>query len=85
MIRVSDHALLRFLERVGGMDVEGLREQLEASFERASSAAQTLGVTNYAITVDGHTYLVRGAVVATVLSAGLDSRSHYHSLDPAKA
>ena len=37
---ITDHALLRFLERAGGLDVEGLRLTLGSSLTRAHSAAR---------------------------------------------
>lgn len=34
-VRVSDHALLRFIERAGGLDVESVRAALQGSLKRA--------------------------------------------------
>jgi hypothetical protein len=79
MIAVSDHALLRHLERVEGIDIEAMRADLELSFSRAHAAADELGLRNYAIRSRGVTYMVRGGTVTTVLPA-LAERSRYMAL-----
>lgn len=63
---ISDRALLRFLERAGGLDVEGLRSCLESSLARAHAAARSLGDSDYLIRSDGLVYVVRGQTVTTV-------------------
>lgn len=68
--RVSDHALLRFLERAGGLAVEQLRQSLEASLGRAGSAAAEIGATEYLIVVDELTFVVRTDTVTTILHDG---------------
>ncbi|MFZ5739625.1 MAG: hypothetical protein ACOY6K_22385 [Pseudomonadota bacterium] len=65
-VRVSDHALLRFLEKAGGLDVETLRRAMSASIERATAMADKLGADEYAIVVDGFRYIVRCGTVTTV-------------------
>lgn len=64
---MSDHALLRFLERVGGMDIETVRAAIAASLERAAIAAESIGITDHVIVADDMMYLVREGVVVTVL------------------
>ena len=64
---VSDHALLRFLERAGGLDVEELRARLTNSLVRAHAAARSLGNSDYLIRSDGLLYVVRGEIVTTVV------------------
>ena len=65
--RVTDHALLRFLERAGNLDVEGVRVQLELSLARAHSAARSITTSDYLVNVDGMVIVVRGESVTTVL------------------
>lgn len=67
MMNISDHALLRFMERAGGLDVEGLRAAVAASLERAAVAAETIGVRDYSIRADGLVYRIRGGSLVTVL------------------
>lgn len=75
--RVSDHAMLRWLERAGGLDVEGLREHLAQSLARAHVAASRLDATDYLIVADGLAYVVRKDIVATVLPEGsIGTRFH---------
>ncbi len=64
---VSDHALLRFLERAGGLDVEGVRTHLAMSLARAHASAAALGKRDYIIIADGVRYQVCGETVTTVL------------------
>lgn len=66
VIRVSDHALLRFIERAGGLDVEALRSALEGSLKRATSAAADIGAREVVITADGLRYVVVNSVVVTI-------------------
>lgn len=66
-LRVSDHALLRFLERAGGCDVEALRDAVAQSLHRAHIAATSIGAQEYLITADGLSFVVRGDVVTTML------------------
>lgn len=66
--RVSDHALLRLLER-SGLPVEEVRTAIEASLARAHAAAVTIGGMDHLIAVDGLVFVVRGGVVTTVTRA----------------
>lgn len=83
MIRVSDNALLRFLEHAAGLDVEQLRDELQASFARAHGAAMTLGVSDYAIRSGGNTFIVRRQTVTTVIPDDrLTVTARFHALAP---
>ena len=73
--KITDHALVRFLERAGGMDVEQLRADLSASLERANMAARALSQSDFLIRVDGLLYVVRGENVVTVIDDS-DPRQH---------
>lgn len=57
-IKVSDHALLRFIERAGGLDVEGLRRMIASSLDRAAATAQCLGEQRFRIVADGLIFVV---------------------------
>lgn len=67
-IRVTDHAVLRYLERVGGFDIETLRRQIA----HRMTLPAALGV--HTVIIDGHRYVVkdlgREVVVVTVLEKG---------------
>ncbi len=67
ILTVSDHALVRFLERAGGLDVEDLRGRLTLSLARAVDAAASLGVAEFTVKADGLAYLVSSGVVVTVM------------------
>jgi hypothetical protein len=68
--RISDHALVRFLERAGGMDVEGVRAALSTSLAGAHAAANRVGGGDHLIVASGMTYVVRGGVVTTCVPRG---------------
>lgn len=68
--RVSDHALLRFLERAGGLAVEQLRQTLESSLDRAGRAAAQIEASEYLVVVDELTFVVRSGTVTTILPEG---------------
>lgn len=67
MIQVSDHALLRFLERAGGLDPEPLRARLAGSLARANAAAKRVGMARYSIVADGLVYVVVEDIVVTIM------------------
>ena len=67
MVRLTDHALVRWLERSGALDVEHIRAAIEASLDRATKAAVAIGAQRYLIVADGLVYIVRGEKVVTVL------------------
>ena len=68
---ISDLALLRFLERAGGLDVETIRTMLSNSLQRAAEAAARLGSGDYTIKADGLVYIVvNGRVVTTIDDTG---------------
>ena len=66
-LAISDHALLRFLERAAGLDIEELRLRLESSLVRAHAAARSLTASDYLIRADGLLYIVRGETVTSVV------------------
>ncbi len=68
-LHITDHALIRFLERAGGFDVEGLRAQLAASLQRSHDAATLMRAEKYRVTVGAHTFLVRGDRVITITTS----------------
>ncbi|MFT4098447.1 MAG: hypothetical protein QM651_15120 [Rhodoblastus sp.] len=68
---ISDHALLRFFERAGGLDVEAVRLMLSRSLERAKKAATNIGGGDYTIKADGLIYIVvDNRVVTTFADTG---------------
>lgn len=65
-VTVSDHALVRYLDRIGGFDAEELRHQIAARLQAAADAGAR------GVVIDGYSFLidhcpVRGPVVITVL------------------
>lgn len=64
LIRISDHAMIRFLERVGGLDVEAIRYAMARSLDEAARLGAAV------VVIDGFRYILReddsGPVLVTV-------------------
>ncbi|UGA45989.1 hypothetical protein HU230_0008105 [Bradyrhizobium quebecense] len=73
-VRVCDHALLRFIERVGGLDTEGLRGHIEGSLNRAVVAAGSIGSKELTVVADGLRYVIVNSIVVTVLSPNMTAK-----------
>lgn len=58
--RVSDHAVLRYLERVQGMDVEQVRREIGHKVDRAVELGASGAVS------DGFVYRIESGVVVTI-------------------
>jgi hypothetical protein len=67
-LRVSDHAVLRTLERICGVPVEPLREAIAQSVERAARAAEATGGGVYLVVQEHQAFVARHGTVTTVLS-----------------
>jgi predicted butyrate kinase (DUF1464 family) len=67
-LHVTDHAILRFLERVHGLELEKLRAELRGKAERAMVAAQSIGGGQYTILVDGVKFRCVNDRIVTVVT-----------------
>lgn len=66
-LAISDHALVRWLERTGAANVRQLKRILAESLLRASEAADRVSAAHYVILADGLVYVVRDGVLTTVI------------------
>lgn len=66
-LAVTDHALVRWLERTGALDVAALRALLAKSLEAAAEAAGKLDATRFLILADGLVYVVQEGRLVTVV------------------
>ncbi len=66
-IHITDHALVRFLERAGGLDVPALRRQLSDALGRASRCAEQIDAKNFSVKSDGLTFVVMEGNCVTVM------------------
>ncbi|MBC7576399.1 MAG: hypothetical protein H7312_03435, partial [Tardiphaga sp.] len=65
--RVPAHALLRSLERAGGLDVEVLRAPIATSLARPHPAAAAMGAADMVVIEDsGLRWIIRDNVVVTL-------------------
>lgn len=67
-LHVTDHAVLRYIERIHGVDVETLREELRQMAVRGAQAAETIGGGEYAIKTGEMTLKVVGCNVVTIVA-----------------
>mgnify|MGYP001591326081 CR=1 FL=1 len=67
-INVTDHALVRYLERVHGVDVETFREALRAEISPSAVAVGAAVGGYYAVKRGGYTYVCHGTRVVTVMA-----------------
>ncbi len=65
-VAVSDHALVRFLGRVAGVDIEAMKGAIAGSLDRAHRAAGRIGATDYTVRADGLVLVVRDGVLVTI-------------------
>jgi hypothetical protein len=77
IIRVSDHAVLRFLERVHGFDVEAVRRHIE----ELCAPAMAVGASSLRAEGVRFGFSPSGTVVTTVMpDGGFPSRTHQDML-----
>jgi len=62
VIHITDHALLRYLERVLGYDVETLRRQIGHEISARTSGDAT------SVKMDGYQYRIENKAVVTITS-----------------
>lgn len=65
-VRITDHALVRFMERAGGLDTSALRTLLQESLKRAAIAAGKIDSADYTVAADGLIYVVENGTLITI-------------------
>lgn len=73
-VGITDHALVRWLEWEGFVDVAQLRRIISASLKRAANAAAQLQLDNYTVIADGLVYVVRDGKLVTIVEETPGSR-----------
>lgn len=68
LAHVTDHAVLRFLERVGGWDIDAVRREIAAEVETGIEAGAC------AVNTGTVTYVLEGRSVITVLPRSRNGR-----------
>ncbi|WP_020179665.1 hypothetical protein [Methylopila sp. M107] len=67
---VSDHAVLRFLERIYGVDVEAVRDQIRASTARGVEAGVILDDGTFSVVVAHVRFIVRDGRIVSAKPRG---------------
>lgn len=65
-VAISDHALLRWIERNKIIDIPQLRNELAASLSEACGAADRISVSEFAVRRNNWKYVVRDHTLVTV-------------------
>ncbi len=67
MIKISDHVVVRYLERIKGLDIEGIRQQITESLDtpHAQRLIEFSGSAACRIKTGDVTYCMRGRTVTT--------------------
>ena len=65
-VAISNTALVQFLDRVAGVDVETMKAAVAGSLDRAHRAADQIGAADYTVRIDGRAYVVRDGVLVAV-------------------
>lgn len=66
-ISITDHALIRYLERVHGVDMDAFRDALRAEVSGTAIAVGTAIGGPYAIKSGKHAFICEGETVITVV------------------
>lgn len=66
-VEISNHAMLRWLERSGVVDIEAMRTALSAALDRAVAASAAIGGGECLILSNGLVYVIRDNVLITVV------------------
>ena len=72
-VHVSNHALFRWLERSGVIEVEALRASLSMALDRAYQAGAAMHQGEFLILAGGMVYVIRDG---TVVTCSEDNGSH---------
>lgn len=70
IVHVTDHAVVRYLERVEHHDVDLVRDAIRHRVARAVDRAMTIGLETCAVVAPEATYQIVDGVVVTVLAPG---------------
>ncbi len=78
MIKVTDHAVVRYLERVLDVDIDDVREVIVRSLDspQASRLIEFGGGARCKVTVDGVVFCLQGHAVTTVWDGRRERQAH---------
>lgn len=75
LLAVSDHAVLRWIERVHGIDIELIRQRIRSDLAKATVVSGKIGAPKYVVRLGPNRFVVKDGTVVTVLDAGMVGRS----------
>jgi hypothetical protein len=76
---ITDHALVRWLERVKGVDLQPYRDEIAAAVDGAVRVGATKAV------IDGNTYVLDGHRVCTIIDGYMKPYTERGGYRPRKA
>ena len=71
-LHISDHAVLRYLERAHGLDVAAVKKHL------AGRAVNAIRLGAVGVQIEGVKLVIHNATMTTALKAGWPSRDDHH-------
>lgn len=71
-IRVTDHAILRYLERAGGFDIDRMRREITSRIERVGFT------TPGHVRIDGMTFVVKDTPDGPIVTTAFPSKRRRH-------
>lgn len=67
-LAVSDHAVLRWIERVHGIDIALIRDRIREDLAKATVASGKVGAPRYVVRIGSHRYVVKDGTVVTIIA-----------------
>jgi len=73
-LQVSDHAVVRWIERVHGIDMDAIRSRIVAEMGKAVAMGKRVGQDTFTVRAGSHKFVVKRGVIVTVLPASMDAK-----------
>ena len=71
---ITDHAVLRYLERTGLVDIEAVRQKIATMVARGLVAGASLGPGEFHVVVGGSRFVIEDGRVVTTLTPQMHTR-----------
>lgn len=78
LVHVTDHAVVRYLQRVEAHDVDRVREVIRGRVERGFATARSIGLETCAVVTPEAIYQIEDGCVVTVVEPGHRLGKRWH-------
>lgn len=79
IVHVTDHAVVRYLERVENHDIDLVRAAIRGRVDRAAAAARSIGLETCSVIAPEAIYQIADGCVVTVLDAAHPVGRRWHT------